>query len=368
MIVFVGWMVELVYTHALGACSARNESSSLSPPTNIVVTFFYCEIQCEVAHMNNILDTTRYVVDHAEHVAICRERIRECSWHVNGDHIPHWMSAAPWDLSHFSEEDKLHFLMIFDALSFCYWGEPKWTIEYTNNRYDGSWGMVIALGRSIQEGSALLNFEYCAQISREDFARILRGNVEISLFEERWRIIREIGKIMTQKYGGKVKNIIAKAGGDAQALVDLVVNDFPSFSDVSRYKGKNVFFHKRAQLLVADISRTCSGQSFSSLQHLDQLSACADYKLPQILRKMGIIEYSTILSETVDQNIEIPHNSREEIEIRASTIWAVEYIKEEVKKQKPNSVSFEVNDYLWLAAQEKCADDKPYHHTKTIAY
>jgi hypothetical protein len=83
---------------------------------------------------------------------------------------------------------------------------------------------------------------------------------------------------------------------------------------------------------------------------------------------LGVLEYTTALAEKVDARTEIAHNSLEEVEIRASTIWAVEFIKEEVKKRSPQTLSFEVNDHLWLATQEKFVGDKPYHRARTTAY
>ena len=318
--------------------------------------------------MNKILETTKYVVENSESVKINRERVEEFSNSFDHGKVAHWLSAAPYDFSHLSDEDKLHFVFLFNALSFSYWGSPKWTVEYKDKKHDGSWGMILALGRGLDEGVALLNFEYCSQISKEEFLKVLRGSTEISLLEERWKILREIGANMVVKYDGKVSNLINEAQGDAQKLVELIVQNFPSFSDTSSYKDKEIYFYKRAQLFIADIHQLFGGKGFGALKNVDQLTACADYKLPQILRKVGILEYTTALAEKIDNKIEIFHDSPEEVEIRANTIWAVENIKEEVKKRNPQILSFEVNDHLWLATQEKFDGEKPYHLTRTTAY
>jgi len=318
--------------------------------------------------MNKILETTKYVVKNSDFVKINHDRVEEFSNGFDHGEVAHWFSAAPYDFSHLSDEDKLHFVFLFNALSFSYWGDPKWTVEHKDKKHDGSWGMILALGRGLDEGAALLDFKYCAQISKEDISKILRGNTEIPLLEERWKILCEIGTNMVAKYDGKVSNLINEASGDAQKLVELIVQNFPSFSDTSPYKDKEICFYKRAQLFVADIHQLFGGKSFGALKNVDQLTACADYKLPQILRKVGILEYTTALAEKIDNKSEIPHNSLEEVEIRANTIWAVENIKEEVKKRNPQILSFEVNDHLWLATQEKFDGEKPYHLTRTTAY
>ncbi|MBI5003648.1 hypothetical protein HZC00_00965 [Candidatus Kaiserbacteria bacterium] len=318
--------------------------------------------------MNKILETTKFVVENSDFVKINHERLAEFANGFDHGKAEHWLSAAPFNFSHFSDDNKLHFVIIFNALSFCYWGESKWTVEYKDKKHDGAWGMILALGRGIEEGTELLDFEYCSKISKEEFANILRANIEIPLLEERWKILREIGTNMAAKYAGKAKNLIADANGDAQKLAELSVQNFPSFSDTSLYKEREIYFYKRAQLLVADIYQIFDAQGFGALKNVDKLTACADYKLPQILRKLGILEYTTTLAEKIDTKTEIAHNSPEEVEIRANTILAVEFIKEEVKKRSPQILSFEVNDHLWLATQEKFDGDKPYHRTRTTSY
>lgn len=318
--------------------------------------------------MNKILKTTKYVVENSNFVKINRKKIKEFSDSFNHSKVSHWLSASPYNFSHLSDEHKIHFIFLFNSLSFSYWGDPKWTVEYKDKKYDGSWGMILSLGRALDEGVPLLDFGYCSQISKEEFSKILRGNIAIPLFEERWKILHEIGTNMVLKYDGKLGNMINEAQGDAKKLIELIIRYFPSFSDFSFYNGKKIYFYKRAQLFIADTFQLLGGKNFSVLHNIDQLTACADYKLPQILRKTGILEYTTALSNKIDNKIEIPHNSLEEVEIRANTIWAVENIKEEVKKRNSQIRSFEINDHLWLATQEKSKFEKPYHQTRTTAY
>lgn len=318
--------------------------------------------------MNKILETTKFVIENLDFVKINHEKVLEFSKNFNPDKTDHWLNAAPFNFSYFSDEDKLHFLFVFNALSFSYWGEPKWTVEYKGKKHDGAWGMILALGRGIEEGAALTNFEYCSKISKEEFARILRGNIEIPLLEDRWKILREIGLNMTAKFGGKAKNLIVEANGDAQRLLELIVQNFPSFLDTATYKEREIYFYKRAQLLVADISQIFGGKNFGALENMDLITACADYKLPLILRNLGILEYAPALAEKIDKKIEIQKDSPEETEIRASTIWAVEVIKEEVKKRSPQIMSFQIDDDLWLATQGSNNSNKPYHRTRTTAY
>ncbi|MFA5878227.1 MAG: queuosine salvage family protein [Candidatus Staskawiczbacteria bacterium] len=318
--------------------------------------------------MNRILDSARFVIENSDFVKINKERVVQFSAGFDHGKAEHWLSAAPFDFSNLTEDEKLHFLFIFNSLSFSYWGEPKWTVHYKDMQYDGAWGLIVALDKAIKNGTKLLDFKFCSKISLDEFKRILEANVEIPLLKERWKILHEIGENMANKYGGRVRNLINEANNDAPKLLDLILQNFSSFQDTAVYKGKEVYFQKRAQLFVADVFQIFDGEGFGMLNKVDTITACADYKLPQVLRKLGVFEYEPSLSEKIDGKIELIHNSPEEVEIRANTIWAVEFIKEEVKKHSPDIMSFEINDHLWLATQEKFPDDKPYHRTRTTAY
>jgi len=317
--------------------------------------------------MNKILESTKFVVDNSAFVKINKERLVEFSKGFEHGKKSHWLSQAPFDFSALNPDEELRFTFVFNALSFCYWGEPKWKIEHDGKTYDGAWAMVTALGRGIKEGFPLTDFKYCSKISREDFAKILRGNMEIPLFEERLRILHEIGSVMTEKYQGNLRTFLEKAEGDALKLLEMLVSEFSSFHDSSIYKDKEIIFHKRVQLLVSDIHQMFKKQGLAS-KNVDQLTACADYKLPQIMRRFGIMEYSDELANKIDNKIELSHDSEEEVEIRANTIWVVEFMKEEIKKRNPEITSMGIDDHLWLASQEKFSDEKPYHRTRTTAY
>lgn len=318
--------------------------------------------------MNKILEATKFVVDNSKFVSINKDKLFEFADTFKYDKVHHWLSDIFFNSCHLSDNDKLNFLFIFDSLSFCYWGDPKWTIEFEGKSYDGAFGMLMTLIRAINEGYEILSFDYCANLSKKDFSHILRANIEIPLFKERLDIINEIGRIIINKYDGQLSNLINKANGDSEELIKLIIEDFPSFRDESQYDNKTIYFYKRAQLLTFDIYRVFNGKSFGDLKNIDSITALADYKLPQILKRLNILIYSDDLSNSINDKQELIHDSLEEIEIRSNTIWAIEYIKQQIQKRYPKITSIEVNDYLWLKAQEKSSNDMPYHHTRTIAY
>src|SRR5205823_11565076 len=124
---------------------------------------------------------------------------------------------------------------------------------------------------------------------------VLRGDNTIPWIERRLENVRELGDVLIAKYDGSFAKAVDSCGGSAVKLVDLVVTNFLSFDDVADVDGREVRFYKRAQILVADLHGAFKGEKWGRFADLAQISAFADYKLPQILRHMGLITYSASL-------------------------------------------------------------------------
>ena len=318
--------------------------------------------------MNRIIDSARFVVEQSLQVKIDTKKIEAFCENYKPQNVNYWLNDAPFNIQTLTIKDRFHFLFLLDSLNFSYWGDPKWKIQYAGNELDGAYGMIGAIGRAIEKGIPVLNAKYLSNISESDFSNILAGNVRIPLFSERLQIGREVGTILLNEFEGDFTNIIIASNHDAEILLDLIIETFPSFRDESEYRGNLIYFYKRAQLLVSDIFHAAAGQDDSIIKNIDVLTAPADYKLPFELRRLGILSYSDHLAGKIDNKIEIDHNSEEEIEIRANTIWAVELIKQKLKEKIAEADSIHINDHLWMLSQTKQPDDKPYHLTRTTAY
>lgn len=77
-----------------------------------------------------------------------------------------------------------------------------------------------------------------------------------------------------------------------------------------------MFFYKRAQILAGDIwgayGRQTSPHPFG-FDDVASLTMFADYRVPQILRARGVLEYSEALARAVDARTELPPGSEEEV-------------------------------------------------------
>ena len=301
-------------------------------------------------------------------VKIIEENISEISNHKDLLKY-HWLSNPEYNLENLSEDELLLFLLILDGTSFSYWGEPNWKINHKGEKINGARAMILSLRNAVEKGTLNLNAESLANLTREEYRKILKGSVEIPLFEERYQIVREIGNVLIREFNGDVKQLIKKARGDAIKLVNLLTEAFYFFEDNSHYEGEIVQFNKKAQLFVLDFYRLFNGTNLANLRNINRLTACADYKLPQVLRRFGILEYSESLAGRIDNDILLPPGSHEETEIRLKTIYAVELIKKYFKSKLNMKVeSHEINELLWILGQEKDLKNKPYHKVRTIKY
>ncbi len=314
--------------------------------------------------MNPVLETTRGVVEESKWVKIEKGAIERFCDGLELRRIPHWMESCPIDISGLDKKGKILFSFVFASVNFSYWGEPKWEVEYRGEKYDGAWAMVACLIKAMEEGIPILDADYLKDIAEWELARFLMGNIQIPLFMERLLILRDVGRALSEKYSDTLGKVFEGSYLDVVEALRVITYFFSSFDDNAFYRGKKVVFHKRAQLFLWDLHNILDG----GLAGIDDLAAFADYKIPQVLRKHGILVYHPDLARRVNAKIMIDAGSEEEIEIRASMIWAVEIIKGELRKQGLNITSPEIDSWLWLQGQNKSPDNKPYHRTRTIFY
>lgn len=318
--------------------------------------------------MKKVLETTNFVVERSEAVHICADKIEALVGQLSDERMPPWLHDSPIDFSNLSDAEFLNFLLVLHSVSFCYWGNVKWTVEYRGSLYHGAWGMVAAIMRAIDEGRPILDSQYRAKISSDEYAEILRGNITIPLLTERWRITREVASALLSVSDGNFASLVQQAHKDAAHLLDLLIDLFPSFEDSSQYRGKTIYFYKRAQLLVEDTSQFFKDRGGNDLENINVLTACADYKLPQVLERLGVLSYTEPLKEKIVAKICIPHESLEEVEIRANTIWAIEMMRQSFEKRGKKVPSHVISNDIWLLGKDRNTNITPHHRTITTAY
>lgn len=267
-------------------------------------------------------------------------------------------------------EEDVQLVFLEDVVNFCFWAPKdgtKWSVEDASGlSVSGGWfALKNCFDRALAEGLPILDASYLSTIGLGDVRRFFRGanGVEIPLLEGRADNFREAGRVLLEKYGGKFINLIESANHNASVAVRMIVDDFSSFRDISKFDAANVYFLKRAQICCHDLDCVFKTKG-KRLAETGVLTAFADYKVPQILRMFGVLNYESTLAEKVDAYVELPHDGREEIEIRAASIWAVELMRQEL----PKFSAVDIDNALWLMSQSIQSQARPYHRTKTIFY
>jgi hypothetical protein len=324
----------------------------------------------ETGYKNPVLASTLAVVKKSKSVTINRKEIVRMAERWSKLRV----SVSTWDTDHHLESSYtrqlVDYVILLNSLNFCFWVKDdinKWRIDYRGEIYSGYFALSMSLKKFFEKETKKANFNYLSQINLEEFSNILQGEGTIQLLKKRWEIVRSVSVFLVDNYNGNSERFILSAGHKAAKLVQKIASALPYFNDEATYGGKKVYLWNRAQALVGDIYGITRGIGVGYFDDLDYLTAFSDYKLLQILNHWKIIEYSTKLNEKIKSRTELKLGSNEEVEIRSAAIWAVEYLKEELKIRGVRLKSFEINWLLWN--QGKIIETSKSHHlTTTIFY
>jgi len=320
--------------------------------------------------MFEVLEAVKKVAEEGDQVQIDREGLVSFSKKLLADEH----EVPPWDrFYHFYDagEETVSYLLALDSINFCFWptpGKAKWEIQYKSRKVSGYYALALSLKRALESGISISKADYMAQLSAEELKKILSGQGDLQLLDRRAQILNELGQVLLEEYSGQACKLVEDAEESAIALVRILYRRFSSFRDIARYRGHQISFYKRAQIFAADLHGAFQGRSWGHFTDIDKLTAFADYKLPQVLRHLGILHYAPDLAKKVDQQILLEAGSPEEVEIRANTIWAVELIRQELKAMGKQLRAFEIDWILWNLGQYAKFKEKSYHRTVTIFY
>ena len=249
--------------------------------------------------------------------------------------------------------------------------------------------VAVGLRRALDEDRGCLDPSRLVTLDGPGLRALLRWPRTLPLENERARLLREIGAGLTRHWNGKVANLIHAAAGDAPSLVDLVVQTFPGFRDatVDPRDGRQVFFYKRAQIFVGDVWGRFGGEGLGAFgDSIGELTMFADYRVPVVLRQLGILKYSDAFASVVDEGRTlVPSGSADEIDMRACTVQAVERMKHALEARlakeielrpalgsgeaaAPAVTSVALDWFLWTQGEKRRDDSPPHHRTMTVFY
>lgn len=299
-----------------------------------------------------------YVATNSKYVSINYEKLDEYIKTIDCEKIKFWLSSNPYNLFNMDIEKIINFMLIFDSIDYCFWGQPKWIIETIEGKKDGSDALLYALLNYVKN---LDEIDF-TNVSFDEFSNILKGNVEIPFLRERYNTVISICNVVNKRMNGNFYSYIKDINVDTE-LFDIIINNFADFCDEREYDGNKVYFYKLAQLLTSDILHIKELISGTKVDY-SHLVGCADYKIPQTVRALGILKYNDELSNIIDNNMLIDKNSKYEVEIRANMIAVINYINSKLE----NCCSIDINDYLFLSSKSVKDIAKPYHLCRNQNY
>ena len=211
--------------------------------------------------------------------------------------------------------------------------------------------------------------------------------------EERSRLLVEMASGLVLFHGGSATEFISKAHRSADSLVNLIIQYFPGFRDtaIDGYGGRWVGFYKRAQIMVADLwaalgdgkqrRSTSATDNYNTLDHccfqdIEVITTFADYRVPQLLRDLGVLDYSASLANKVDAGEVLTPFCADELYIRAGTVVAVDELVKLVKLKLDDSIladscnAVTIDWYLWNIGEKMDRDGvlRQHHKVRTIYY
>ena len=313
--------------------------------------------------LDKVLETSKFVVDNAKHVKINYDKANELIDELLKFDNVHYLTKVPYGVYDMSTRDIINFLLIYDSIDFSFWGNPKWTINVNGKDLDGGIALLHCIFNLFNGRDSVEVYKQLENMTLEDFKEMLKGNIDIPLLEERYKIVSSIAEIVNKKMNGSFYDYIKDMNTD-QEIFKTILNNFSSFEDTRTYKGQIVYFYKLAQLLTSDILHVIENKEQKEVDY-SNLLGCADYKIPQVMQGFGILEYDTKLSSLLETKTEIEENSEYEVEIRASMIVVINYIWEQIDKIIDR---IDINDFIWSKGQDKTKKYKPYHLTRTKSY
>ena len=281
--------------------------------------------------------TCRAVVEKAEHIRI------------NEDLIPSYAHSLPLQNAITPEldahchylghgEDTLAFFLTLDSINF---GSGYFPHLQKRSGMSGYFTIASSLNDCFKDRGPFsarqlhnLTVEDCAKIFSQD----LNNPPVKELMQLFSQALNDLGRYLLENFDGRFDNLVRAANTSADRLVELLAK-MPYFNDVERYDNLKVAFYKRAQLAAADLALAFGKTGRGYFSDLDQLTIFADNLVPHVLRIDNILTYDKSLVDRINAGELIPAGSKEQIEIRACAVHAVELIKQNLQSSKYHEIT-----------------------------
>jgi hypothetical protein len=274
------------------------------------------------------------------------------------------------DPAHFfvgDEAETLAFVIMLDAINF---GSGWFPVLRKRPRMSG-YRTIATACRDHFEAHGTWTAEALRSVTPEVMAELLgqdMGDPELAellrLYARAWR---DLGVWLAREFDDCFEAVVESANGSAERLVSSLAM-MPLYRDVSPYGALDIPFYKRAQITVADLHRAFGDDRFGRFDDLDSLTLFADNLVPHVLRCGGVLVYADSLASRIDAEELIAAHSREEVEIRAVAVEAVERLVSTLARLGRPTTARALDGILWNAGQASAIKARPRHRTRSSYY
>lgn len=322
--------------------------------------------------MSLVLTSAEYISSNSSHVSINKIEIPRV-----GDWILEQMESLNYSTKTWSnhklhpktkDEYTVNWIFVVDLLNFSFWNDIDFTVTLDSDQYSGYWTLCALINKF-----RLVDPRVWMSLTLEQLQKYFKGDhdTEMPMLKDRLYLLNEAGRIIVEKYQGSVVNLVSSCNFSCQTLVEILLNEFNDiWNDVGMFKGKKVYFLKRAQILVADLWAAFDGEGYGRFDDIDTITIFADYRIPQALVSLNLLKYSSTATDLIKNTI-LRHNSDLEMEIRGNSIWAVNLIQEYIQtKTKSHVCAILIDFYIWdyVTKDRKAFENIPFHKTRSIYY
>ena len=280
--------------------------------------------------------------------------------HIERDAIPAYAASLPAEtptaepdphLTTGTREERAAFWLTLDAINFgSGWFPTLRKREGRSGYYTIAAGVRDHAPWGASELEALTGAELGAVLGQDP------GHELMALFAAS---LNDLGRHVTSEFDGRFAVVVDAADGSASTLVQTL-SRWACFSDTSTYEALELPFLKRAQIAAADLHRV----GLLGAHDLGRLTMFADNLVPHVLRLDGVLRFGPELAQRIDREELIEHGSREEVEIRACAVHAIELIVAE----RPGSRASGIDQLLWNRGQGQAYKSRPRHRARCTAY
>jgi hypothetical protein len=307
---------------------------------------------------DRIRSASAAVMDRACDVSIDRAALERLAEELSDGPPPPTINPA----HHYVGEppETLAFILALDAINF---GSGYFPFLVKRPGLSGYFTMATSLKEEWEQEGAWDAKRLCA-LTAADCARVMGQDLAVPEAAELMglfaRALGDLGRLLADRFDADPMRLVESADHSAAKLLEILT-EMPFYKDVSRYDGLDVPFYKRAQLTSADLSAVFDGEGYGYFADLAELTIFADNLVPHVLRRLGVLRYTPQLAQRIDSEESLVAGTREEVEIRAAALHAVEGCVALLREAGVTATAQQLDYALWTRGQSAEMKAHPRH-------